>query len=150
MKGVNSAKAWANGIEFTSEVDVLENLVASLTYTYTNSLVLKTRHPIPREPAHRWSIGLTWEPVKRLSLFSQVHVVTQQWEASDALGAGLYNSGHTRVDVGGTYRLLNRYAFIQSVDLTARIQNLLNEGYAEVRGFPALGISGLAGLRVAF
>ncbi|OLB05622.1 MAG: hypothetical protein AUH14_08370 [Candidatus Rokubacteria bacterium 13_2_20CM_69_15_1] len=150
VKGVNSAKAWANGIEFTSEVDVLENLVASLTYTYTNSLVLKTRHPIPREPAHRWNIGLTWEPFKRLSLFSQVHVVTQQWEASDALGAGVYNSGHTRVDLGGTYRLLNRYAFIQSVDLTARIQNLLNEGYAEVRGFPALGITGLLGLRATF
>ena len=70
--------------------------------------------------------------------------------ANRTLGAGVYNSGHTRVDIGGTYRLLNRYAFIQSVDLTARIQNLLNEGYAEVRGFPTLGINGLAGLRVAF
>jgi len=147
---VNVGRAWANGIEFTSEVDVLENLVASLNYTYTNSLVLRDRHPIPREPAHRWNIGLTWEPLRRLSLFTQVHVVTQQWERTGPLGAGVYNSGHTRVDLGGTYRLLNRYAFIQSVDLTARIQNLLNEGYAEVRGFPALGISGLAGLRVAF
>jgi outer membrane receptor protein involved in Fe transport len=39
---------------------------------------------------------------------------------------------------------------VKSVDLTARIQNLLNEGYAEVRGFPALGITGIAGVRVAF
>jgi vitamin B12 transporter len=147
VKGVNSGKAWANGIEFTSEVDVLDNLVASLNYTYTNSLVLATRRPIPREPAHRWNIGLTWEPLRGLSLFSHVHVVTEQFDSS---GGGVYNSGHTRVDVGGAYRLLNRYAFIQSVDLIARIENLLNEGYAEVRGFPALGIQGLAGLRVAF
>ena len=27
---------------------------------------------------------------------------------------------------------------------------LLNEGYAEVRGFPALGITGLLGLRATF
>ena len=147
VKGVNSGKARANGIEFTSEVDVRDNLVASLNYTYTNSLVLATRHPIQREPAHRWNIGLTWEPIRRLSLFSQVHVVTQQFDSN---GGGVYNRGHTRVDIGGTYRLFNRYAFIQSVDLTARVQNLLNEGYAEVRGFPALGINGLAGLRVAF
>ena len=36
------------------------------------------------------------------------------------------------------------------VDLFARVQNLLNEGYAEVRGFPALGINGLLGLRATF
>jgi outer membrane receptor protein involved in Fe transport len=36
------------------------------------------------------------------------------------------------------------------VDLTARVQNLLNEHYAEVRGFPALGVTGIAGIRVAF
>jgi vitamin B12 transporter len=150
VRVVNSGRARAQGIEFTSEVDVLDDLVASLSYTYTNSLVLATRHPIPREPEHRWNIGLTWEPVKGLSLFTQVHVATQQWEATGGLGAGFYNSGHTRVDIGGTYRLFNRYAFIESVDLTARIQNLLNERYAEVRGFPALGLTALAGLRAAF
>ncbi len=150
VKGVNSGRARAQGIEFTSEVDVLVNLVASLNYTYTPSLVLATRHPIPREPENRWNIGLTWEPVRRLSLFTQVHVVTRQWEASDAIGGGLYNSGHTRVDVGGTFRLVNRYAFLQALDLTARIQNLLNEDYAEVRGFPALGINALVGLKASF
>ena len=53
MKGVNSGRACANGIEFTSAVDVRDNLVASLNYTYTNSLVLATRHPIPREPGQK-------------------------------------------------------------------------------------------------
>src|SRR5207245_3715901 len=84
VRGVNSGKARANGIEFTSEVDLLENLIASLNYTYTNSLVLATRHPIPREPAHRWNIGLTWEPIRRLQLLSQVHVVTQQFDPNAA------------------------------------------------------------------
>ena len=36
------------------------------------------------------------------------------------------------------------------VDLTGRVQNLLDEAYAEVRGFPALGITGIVGVRVAF
>jgi outer membrane receptor protein involved in Fe transport len=46
--------------------------------------------------------------------------------------------------------VLEKYSWIQSVDLTLRVQNLLNEGYAEVRGFPALGANVLVGLRAGF
>jgi vitamin B12 transporter len=142
----NIGRARSAGIEFVSEVDVLDNLVAAVNYTYTDTENLLTDRPLPREPRHRWNIRLTWEPVRRLSLFTEVHVITRQF---DTIG-DVYNSGHTRVDVGGTYRLVNRYAFLKALDLTARIQNLLDEEYAEVRGFPALGIQALAGLRASF
>ena len=143
---INVGRARSAGIEFTSEIDLLRNLVAGLNYTYTDTRALGTGRPLPREPHHRGNVTLTWEPTTRSSLFGQVHIVDRQFEPIGEV----YNSGHTRVDVGGTYRLLNRYAFIQSVDLTARIQNLLNEDYAEVRGFPALGITGWLGLRTTF
>jgi len=143
---VNVGSARSAGIEFTSEADVLPNLVASLNYTYTDTKNFQTRRWLPREPQHRWNIGLTWEPIRRLSLFTQVYVVTQQWETVGEV----YNSGYTRVDLGGTYRVLEKYSWIQGVDLTLRVQNLLNEGYAEVRGFPALGANVLVGLRAGF
>ncbi|HEU4368290.1 MAG TPA: TonB-dependent receptor [Methylomirabilota bacterium] len=142
----NVGRARTTGIEFVSEVDVLDNLVAAVNYTYTDTENLLTDRPLPREPRHRWNVRLTWEPVRRLSLFTAVHVVTRQF---DTLG-NVYNTGHTRVDVGGTYRLVNRYAFLKALDLTARIQNLLDEGYAEVRGFPALGLQALVGFRASF
>jgi outer membrane receptor protein involved in Fe transport len=62
----------------------------------------------------------------------------------------VYNSGYTRVDIGGTWRILEQTGWLRKIELIARIQNLLNEGYAEVRGFPALGINALAGLRASF
>lgn len=142
----NVGRARSAGIEFTSEVDVLPNLVASLNYTYTDSENLATDRLLPREPRHRWNIGLTWEPISKLSLFTQVHVVSEQFEQFGEV----YNSGHTRVDIGGTWRIVERMGWLQKLELTARIQNLLNEGYAEVRGFPALGINALAGLRASF
>jgi len=142
----NVGRARSAGIEFTGEVDVLPNLVASLNYTYTDSENLATDRPLPREPRHRWNIGLTWEPITKLSLFTQVHVETEQFEAFGAV----YNSGHTRVDIGGTWRIVERMGWLRKLELTARIQNLLNEGYAEVRGFPALGINALVGLRASF
>jgi vitamin B12 transporter len=142
----NIGKARAAGIEFTSEVDLLDTLTASVNYTYTDTKNLLTGRPLPREPFHRWNIGLTWQPIPRLFLFAQALALTRQF---DTLG-DVYNSGHTRIDVGGTLRLLDRHGFLKALDLTARIDNLLNEGYAEVRGFPAPGITGLVGLRASF
>ncbi len=142
----NIGRSRSAGIEFTSEVVLLDNLVATVNYTYTDSENLLTDRPLPREPRHRWNGSLTWEPIPRLSLFTEIHAVTSQFET---LG-NVYNSGHTRIDVGGTWRILERHGALKALDLTARIDNVLDEGYAEVRGFPALGIQALVGLRATF
>jgi vitamin B12 transporter len=142
----NVGRARSAGIEFTSEVDVLPSLVGSLNYTYTDTEDLSTGRRLPREPQHRWNIGLTWEPLARLSLFTQVHIESGQFEPFGEV----YSSGYTRVDVGGTWRILERLGWLQKLELTTRIQNALNESYSEVRGFPALGINALVGLRASF
>jgi vitamin B12 transporter len=142
----NIGRSRSAGIEFTSEVVLLDNLVATVNYTYTDSENLLTDRPLPREPRHRWNGSLTWEPIPKLSLFTEVHAVTSQFET---LG-NVYNSGHTRIDVGGTWRILERHGALKALDLTARIDNILDEGYAEVRGFPSLGIQALVGLRATF
>ena len=143
---INVGRARSAGIEFVSEVALLPNLVANLNYTYTDSENLATDRPLPREPRHRWNIGVTWEPIARLSLFTQAYVQSEQFEPFGEV----YNSGYTRVDVGGTWRILERMGWLKKLELTARINNLLNEGYSEVRGFPALGINALVGLRASF
>jgi vitamin B12 transporter len=143
---VNAGKARSKGVESSAEIDVLPSLVASFTYTYTDTDNLQTNRPIARIPRHSGSAGLTWEPIPRLSLFTQVYVVGSQFESF----GDLYNSGHTRVDAGGTYRLLNQLGWLQRLELVARAQNILNEQYAEVRGFPALGANFLIGLRAGF
>ena len=146
VAAINVARARASGVEFTGEADLLKNLVASVNYTYTDSEDLSTGRWLAREPQHRWNIGITWEPIRRLQLFTQIHVVTRQFESEQAG----FNSGHTRIDVGGNYRLIDKYGVLQFLDLTARVNNILNEGYAEVRGFPALGTAFLLGARAGF
>jgi vitamin B12 transporter len=143
---VNAGKARSKGVESSAEVDLLPNLVASFAYTYTDTDNLSTNRPLARIPRQSGSAGLTWEPITRLSLFTQVYVVGSQF---DSYG-DVYNSGHTRVDAGGTYRLLNQLGWLQRLELVARAQNILNEKYAEVRGFPALGANFLIGLRAGF
>jgi vitamin B12 transporter len=142
----NVGRARSAGVELTAEVDLWYNLVASASYTYTDTKDLATGDPLPRVPKHSLNVGVTWEPVPRLSLFTQVYFRSEQF---DNFG-DVFNSGWTRVDAGGTYRLLGRWGLLQALEVTARAQNLLDEGYAEVRGFPALGTSVLVGLRARF
>ena len=142
----NIGRARSRGIELTSEVDLLDNLTAAVNYTFTDTENLITGKPLTREPRHRWNVRLTWQPIPRLSLFGEVFTRSQQYE----IIGDTFNRGSTRVDVGGTFRLLNRYAVLQALDLTARVQNVLDEGYSEVRGFPAPGINALVGLRATF
>ncbi len=143
---VNAGTARSKGVEASGEVDILPNLVASFAYTYTDTDNLATRRPLPHVPRNSGSAGLTWEPVRRLSIFLQVYVVERQFEPF----GDVFNSGYTRVDAGGTYRLVDQYGWLQRLELVARAQNILNERYAEVRGFPALGANVLVGLRAGF
>ncbi len=143
---VNAGRARSKGVEAGGEVDILPNLVASFTYTYTDTDNLSTNRPLARIPRNAGSAGLTFEPISRLSLFAQVYVVSRQF---DSYG-DLYNSGHTRVDAGGTYRIADQLGWLQRLELVARAQNILNEKYAEVHGFPALGANFLVGLRAGF
>ena len=149
VRGVNIGKVRAEGFEFTSAVDILDNLTAWLNYTYTESENLQTRRLLSREPRDRLNLGLNWRPIPRLELFGDVQWVSKQFEPI-AGGAYVWNSGYTVVNAGATYRLFQRHAFIQGVDLWTRIQNLTNEDYSEVRGFPALGINALVGVRMTF
>jgi len=148
VKGVNIGKARAEGFEFVSAVDILDNLTAWLNYTYTESENLQTHRLLAREPRDRLNLGVTWRPIPRLELFGDVQWVSKQFEPTG--GAYRWNSAYTVVNAGATYRLFQRYAFIQGVDLWTRIQNLTNEDYSEVRGFPALGVNALAGVRMTF
>ena len=143
---VNIARARASGVEFSGEVDLLRNLVGSVNYTYTDSEDLGADRWLPREPQHRWNIGLTWEPIRRLQVFTQVLIVSSQFESA----AAGYNHGYTRVDFGGTFRLLDRYSVLQALDLTFKMTNAFNADYSEVRGFPALGHAFLFGARASF
>ena len=54
----NIGRARANGLEVTSEVDLLDTLVASVNYTYTETKNLVTGAWLPREPQHRWNARL--------------------------------------------------------------------------------------------
>jgi vitamin B12 transporter len=145
----NVGRAVAEGVEFYSEAYPVDWLSLYANYTFTESEDLEARTPLRRIPRHRWALGatFTWD---RLTLFADATVVTRQFETATAATGKNYNDGHFRIDVGGTYQLWGRAWFMERVDLIARFNNITDERYEEVQGFPAPPFNALVGVRVAF
>jgi len=59
----------------------------------------------------------------------------------DTKGRPIYNGGYTKLDLAGSYRLS------PLVSLFGRIENLLNQDYEEVLGYPAYRLNFSAGMR---
>lgn len=59
----------------------------------------------------------------------------------DALGSPIYNSGYQKVDLTGAYRMTTWWTMF------GRIENLLNQDYQEVLGYPSYRLNFSAGMR---
>lgn len=99
---------------------------------------------LANSPRYLWNAGFTVTPVPVLSLFAQTHV------ESSALGFAGRKPGYHRIDVGGTYRVIERAGILEKIELTARVENVTGERYEELQGFRALGLTAIAGLRASF
>jgi vitamin B12 transporter len=139
----NVGRARIRGVEAYASFDPFDWIGFYVNYTYLDAKDLDTNQELRRVPRNSVNTGVTVTPFSRLTLFVQANVVSSQLE-SDFAGR---NPGYYRIDTGGTFVVLGQYGRLNRLELTARIQNLTNQSYDEVLGFPALGINALVGLR---
>ena len=113
-----------------------DNLVATLNYTYTDTENLTTGRPLPREPQHRWNARLTWEPIRRLSLFTRDPRRRPSSSSRSATCTTPGTRGSTWAGPGGSS---SATAISRRSTSPTRIQNVLNE---ELRRGPRLPRAG--------
>jgi vitamin B12 transporter len=145
----NVGRARAAGVETYAQTEPFDWLSLGVNYTFTDTENLDTGTPLPRIPKHHFNATVVATPTPRLSLFLQAIVISEQFDPVGAPG-GADNPGYYRLDTGGTLVLLRRTGILDRLDLTLRIQNLTDNDYSEVAGFPALGFTALAGLTAYF
>jgi vitamin B12 transporter len=104
--------------------------------------------PLLRRPKHSGSFNATWFgekfDVSLIGLFigRRRDGDPVAFAKFDAQGRPIYNDGYTKLDLAGSYRL-NRW-----MSLFGRIENLLNQDYQEVLGYPAYRLNFSAGMRL--
>jgi outer membrane cobalamin receptor len=147
---VNLNQSLAHGAEVVFQGQIRPRLSLEGAYTYTSTQILSA--PQAFDP-----LLAAGQPFLRRPKNSGTLLVTytgQRWGAnlggsfvgrrpdSDFLGFGIdHAAGYALVNLGGYYKLTSR------ITAYANLENVLNQSYNEVVGYPALGANIRAGMR---
>ncbi|MGH9760105.1 MAG: hypothetical protein ACREDR_30055, partial [Blastocatellia bacterium] len=104
--------------------------------------------PLLRRPRHSGAFVVSWVD-RRFDLTLDGSIVGARRDADpitfaffDSTGRPIFNDGYAKLDWNGAFHLN------QNVTLFARVDNLLNQNYQEVLGFPAYRLTFSAGLKL--
>jgi vitamin B12 transporter len=143
----NVGKARTQGVELEGSIAPIDGLVLAVAYTYTDSEDRTTGDELRRIAPNALAVTASWEALPGLVLSGEVQVMSSQLEAPGQPR----NPGYTVVNAAASYRLpVKRWGFLSNITVHVRAQNLFNEDYSEVAGFPGLGTHVVAGLRATF
>jgi outer membrane cobalamin receptor len=103
--------------------------------------------PLYRRPRNSGSVSVAFTGERLNAILDGVFIGKRRdydpayFSRFDLQGRPIYNGGYTKLDLAGSYRLNSH------VSLFARIENLLNQDYEEVLGYPAYRLNFSAGMR---
>ncbi len=138
----NHSKALTEGVELGLEYQPNERFKARASYTYLTAIDDQTGVRLLRRPRHQLGVNSTYTPFEKLTLSAGVAWVM---ERQDSQFPG-------QIPIGDylTVRGAITYRVNQHVELWARGENLADDRYDYVNGFPALGFGAYAGAKVTF
>jgi len=153
---VNFDRASARGLELTGAAHPILRLRLAASYTFLRSRLDRSFDPTDREvglpllrrPRHSGSLEINWTE-ERYDLSVSGSFVGARRDIDPLTGArfdqggkAILNGGYAKLNAAGSYHATN------SVSLFAHVENLLNQNYQEVRGYPAYRLNFSAGLRI--
>jgi vitamin B12 transporter len=152
---VNVERAYARGIELTGAARPLLQLRIGGSYTFLSSKVQRAADALSpeigltllRRPRHSGALEVSWVGQKYDvtmdgSFVGKRRDLDPVTGARFAGGRPIFNDGYAKLNAAGSYHA-GRF-----ITLFARIENLLNQDYQEIIGFPAYRLNFSAGLRV--
>jgi vitamin B12 transporter len=140
----NIQRARTRGVESSARVGVGAALEMRLSYSYLEADNLTSDRRLLRRPRHRGGVDLWRDFGRGLSAGVGVAATAQREDVDARTFRTIDGEDFTVVRVYGEYRVSPRLA------LKARLENLLDERYEEVNGYPALGFGGFGGVEWRF
>ena len=138
----NVSKALTEGVELGLEYQPNERFKMRAAYTYLTAIDDNTGLRLLRRPRHQVGVNSTYTPIEKLTLSAGVSWVV---ERQDSQFPG-------QVPIGDylTLRGAVSYRFNEHVEIWARGENLTDDRYDYIRGFPALGFGAFGGIKLTF
>jgi vitamin B12 transporter len=154
----NISNARASGVELSGRARLPRRISLRATYTFMPTELLsvdgldrlapapfEAGAPLIRRPRHQAVAGLTYAG-RRLSAFAELVGRSRVLDLEPNFGSfgGLFDApGHSVMSAGLSVPLA------RGVQVFARLSNLTNRAYEETLGYPALGRTGVMGVRFA-
>ncbi len=137
----NVQKAKIEGWELGTNLFFSKKISLALDYTRTDTKNKNTGAELSRRPKHKASGTLTLKPIQALSVSLDFRYVGKRFNDT---------ANNIRMNDYTVVNLASAYDFTKTVQVFARIENLLNRDYQEVNGFATAGFSGFGGVQVSF
>lgn len=149
----NIGEATSKGVELEAGIKPFNSLKLSGNYTYLKTEDRTTGEELPFRPRNKWNLNLLYLPTPAFTLNIDLNIVSSQAINVDfiALNGDLLSGrspGFTRVDLAATYDFFKKIWAFNDFQLFLKANNLFDEKIMEVPGFPAAGISLLAGIKI--
>jgi vitamin B12 transporter len=140
----NIQRARTRGAELSAQFSLAgaADIRASYTYLEAENLTMHTR--LLRRPRHRASVDLWREFGRGFSAGTGVAFSAKRMDVDAATFRTINAEDFTVVRLYASWRAAER------ITIKARLENLLNERYEEVNGYPALGFGAFAGIEWKF
>ncbi|MFY9607984.1 MAG: TonB-dependent receptor [Blastocatellia bacterium] len=152
---VNLERASARGIELTAAARPLRQLRLSGSYTFLRTKVEQAANALSpevglsllRRPRHSGAVEMGWVAQKydfcvAGSFIGSRRDLNPVTGVRFIGGRPIFNDGYAKLNAAGSYHAGRLITFF------ARVENLLNQDYQEILGFPAYRFNFSAGLRV--
>ena len=159
--------AYTTGVELSLRLQPFDRFSFGGNYTFQRARNETGGVPLADRPVHHGNIFIQGNPVPPLSLRADVNLVgrrpipnTLSTSAGDlnftfvdpdgnrSVGGSL--AGYVKLDLAAQYRFLKDRWHLKEWTIFGKIENLLDDAYQEKFGFPAPGITFLAGTQAAF
>lgn len=140
----NIQRARTRGAEVAVQLDLSSARQVRLAYTYLEAENLTTGTRLLRRPRHRVSVDAWREFGRGISGGLGVATTAGREDVHAQTFRVVDGEDFTVVRVFGAWQATERLA------VKARVENLLNERYEEVHGYPALGVGAFAGVEWRF
>lgn len=139
---INSTDFTAKGVESFIDAKILDNLSASIAYTFT-VLEPGTTNATSRRPRHKINFAATWDIDDLTTLATDITYVDIY--ADPGFFGGIINPpSYTTVNVAATRKITDM------ISISGKVTNLLDKTYYPADGFEAPGMEALAGVTFTF
>jgi vitamin B12 transporter len=142
----NVGKAESQGVELAAKLRVTATLTTSATYTYLEAKDSTTGLRLLRRPRHAATLDVWNDFGGGFSAGVGATLAADSVDIDSASAIGARTDGEDYV----VARIYAAWAVNERLTLKARVENLFDEDYAVVNGFPSLGIGAYAGAEWRF